>query len=150
MEIVERVKEIIADYLNENAIELVDIIYRRESSGMALRLLVDKSEGIRLSECEALNNFLSARLDEDLLLDERYILEISSPGLDRPLKNDRDFGRVLGKEIEMDTYSPIDGKRHLVGTLLGMDGESVVIGSGDISAVVPKAMIAMARLKIEI
>ena len=118
MEIVERVKALIADYLNENSIELVDVTYRRESSGMALRLLVDKAEGIRLSECEGLNNFLSTRLDEENLIDERCAIEVSSPGLDRHLKTDRDFGRVLGKRIEIDTCEPVDGKRHVVGTLI--------------------------------
>lgn len=150
MEAADRVKELIAPYLAENEIELVDIVYRRESQGMVLRLSVDKEGGIRLSECEELNNYLSAKLDEESLIDERYILEVSSPGLDRPIKTDRDFRRAMAKELEIDTYEPVDGKKHMAGRLIGMDDAAIVIESSGISAVIPKSKIAMARLMIEI
>ena len=150
MEVRESVKELISPYVTEKGIELVDILYRREGQGMVLRLLMDKEGGIRLSECEELNNYLSARLDETGIIDERYILEVSSPGLDRPMKSDRDFQRSMGREIEVDTYEPVDGRRHIVGSLIGMDAETVVVESSGISTVIPRSKIAMARLKIEV
>ena len=149
MEILGRIKEIITDYLVQNDIELVDMMYRRESPGMCLRLLVDKPGGIGLSECEALNNFLSVKLDEEDVIGERYTIEVSSPGLDRPLKTDRDFERVIGRDIEVDTHEPVDDKRHLEGTLIGMERETIVVERDGISTVIPRDRIAFARLKIE-
>lgn len=149
MEIKEKVKELIADYLGEHNIELVDVAYRREQNGMTLRLLVDTAEGIKISECEDLNNFLSETLDREGVIDERYILEVASPGLDRPIRTDRDFERSMNKELEIATYEPIDGKKTHDGRLIGMDKETIAIESNGISTVIQKAKIAMARLKIK-
>lgn len=148
MEVTERVNELIASYLEENGIELVDITYKREQGGMTLRLLVDTPEGITIAECEALNNYLSEALDKDNVIEEHYLLEVSSPGLDRPLTTDRDFARSVGRELDITTYEPIDGNRSHTGKLMGMDKENIVIEAGDISSVIPKAKIAKAKLKI--
>ena len=149
MEIIERVKDLAAAYLAQNDIELVDILYRRESPGMVLRLLADKPGGITLSECEALNIFLSMKLDEEGLIGDRYTLEVSSPGLDRPLKTDKDFERMIGREIDVNMYEPVDEKRHVDGRLIGMDRDAIVVESGGMTTVIPKDKIAVARLKLE-
>jgi ribosome maturation factor RimP len=149
MEIIDRVKEFVAKYLEENGIELVDITYKREQAGMTLRLLVETAEGITIDECEKLNNFLSESLDKENIIDERYVIEVSSPGLDRPIITDRDFKRAMGKELDITTYEPIDTKRAYSGKLIGMDGENVVVEAFGISTVIPKKKIARAKLKIE-
>ena len=150
MEIVEHVKELTADYLERNNIELVEIIYRREQSGIVLRLLVDTPQGITIKECEDLNNFLSGALDTEEMMEERYLLEVSSPGLDRPIKTDRDFERSMGKALIISAYEPIDGKRAHEGSLMGMDKENIVIESCGVSVVIPRQKIAKAVLKVEI
>ncbi len=149
-EITERVKTLAQGYLDDNSIELVEITYRREAGGMVLRLLVDTPEGIRISECEAVNKFLSVTLDGEDLIKDSYTIEVSSPGLDRHLTTDRDFERVIGKDIEATTYERIDGRKTHDGKLIGMDKETIVIESGGISTVIPRKSIAVARLKIEI
>ena len=149
MEIIERVKLLIADYLDDNAIELVDIIYRREQGGMVLRLLADTAAGITVDECEKLNNFLSEALDKEEIIEGHFLLEVASPGLDRALVTDRDFTRVMGKELDMRMYEPIDGKREHQGRLIGMDRDNVVIESNGISTVIPRNKIAKAKLKID-
>ena len=148
MEIIERVKKLIQGYLDDHDIELVDITYRREQGGMVLRLLVDTPQGITINECEGLNNFLSEALDKENSIYERYILEVSSPGLDRPITTDRGFERSMGKEFELTTYEPVDGKKGHEGKLIGMDKDNIVIESAGITTVIPKNRIAMARLKI--
>lgn len=148
MEIIEHVKELIAGYLEERNIELVDITYRRQQEGMVLRLLVDTAEGITIKECEELNNFLSEALDKEDLIAERHTLEVSSPGLDRPIKTDRDFERAMGKDLEIMTYVPIDGRKSHTGKLIGIDKEKIVIEADGISTVIPRDKIAIARLKI--
>lgn len=149
MEIVDRVNALIQGYLEENNIELVDITYKRGQGGMVLRLIVDTPEGIRISECEKLNNCLSELLDRENVIEEHYLLEVSSPGLDRPIKTDRDFERVMGKEIQANTFEKIDFKKTHSGKLIGMDKEKIVIEANGTSTVIPRNKIAVARLKIE-
>ena len=149
MDVRDRVRELIGGYLADNGMELIDMTYRREQPGMVLRLLVDTPSGVTVDECEGVNKYLSEVLDKEDVIQEHYTLEVSSPGLDRPLKTDRDFERVLDKELEMTTYEQIDGRKAHAGRLVGMDKEKVVLESGGISTVIPRAKIAMARLKID-
>ena len=149
MEVVDRVKLLIEGYLEDNGIELVDIIYRREQGGMVLRLLADTPEGITIAECEALNNYLSELIDKEEVIAEHFLLEVASPGLDRPLGSDRDFARVMGKELELRMYEPIGGKREHQGKLMGIDKDNIVIEANGISTVVPRLKIAKAVLKLE-
>ena len=149
MEVIDRVKTLIEGYLEENGIELVDIIYRREQGGMVLRLCVDTPKRITIAECEELNNYLSEALDKEDVIDERFLLEVSSPGLDRPIVTDRDFTRAMGKELDMRMYEPIDGKREHQGKLIGMAKDDVVIESNGIATIIPRAKIAKATLKLE-
>lgn len=150
MEVVEHVNALIANYLEKNGIELVETIYRRESGGMTLRLLADTPEGITIAECERLNNHLSELLDKEAVIAESFVLEVASPGLDRPIVTDRDFTRSMGKELDMRMYEPIDGKREHQGKLIGMEKENIVIESDGISTVIPRAKIAKATLKIDV
>jgi len=149
MEVIERVKSLVDSYLEDHSIELVDIIYRREQGGMVLRLLVDTPEGITIAECEGLNNYLSGVLDKESVIDEHFPLEVASPGLDRPLVSDKDFARVMGKDLDVRMYEPIDGKRERQGRLIGMDKENVVIEYNGISTVIPRLKISKAVLRLE-
>ena len=147
MEITERVKKLITDYLETNNIELIEITYRREQAGMVLRLLVDTPDGVKVKECEDLNNFLSEALDKEDFIDKRYILEVASPGLDRPIVSDRDFERSMGKVLAITTYESIDGNKVRAGKLIGMDKDNIVIEADGISTVIPRSKIANARQK---
>jgi ribosome maturation factor RimP len=150
MEIIDRVRQILENHIKGRNIEIVDITYRREQPGMVLRILADKPEGITVDECEELNNFLSEALDKEDAIQDRYTLEISSPGLDRPMKTDRDFERAMGKILEITTYERIDDRKTHDGFLIGMDKENIVIESDGVSTVIPRGKIALARLKIEL
>ena len=149
MEVIDRVRQIAEGYAGERGIEVVDVIYRREQPGMVLRILADRPEGITVDECEALNNFLSEELDIEDVIQDRYTLEVSSPGLDRPIKTDRDFERAIGRPVEVMTYEPVEGKKAREGNLIGMDKESIVVESEGVSTVIPRNKIALARLKLE-
>jgi ribosome maturation factor RimP len=149
MEVKDRVNLLIEGYLEKNGIELIDIIYRREAGGMVLRLLADTPEGITVDECEALSNYLSEALDKEEVIAEHFTLEVASPGLDRALVTDRDFAWVMGKELDVSMYEPVDGLREHQGKLIGMDKDNIVIESDGISTVIPRKKIAKAKLKIE-
>ena len=148
-EIAEKVQELVKSYLKAHEIELVELIYRREQGGMVLRLLVDTPERISIEECGALNNYLSEVLDKEDFIQERYTIEVASPGLDRHLKTDRDFERMMGSDIEATTYERIDGRKTHAGKLIGMDKENIVMESGGVSTVIPRKSIAVARMKVE-
>ena len=150
MEIVDKIRQIAEDHLKGRDTEIIDVIYRREQQGMVLRVLADTPEGITVDECEELNNFLSEALDKEDVIEDRYILEVASPGLDRPMKTDRDFERAMGKMLDVTTYERVDDKKAHEGALIGMDKENIVIESNGVSTVIPKIKIALARLKIEI
>lgn len=149
MEIIDRIKELVKPYLDENGIELVDIIYRREQVGMVLRLLVDTKAGIKMHECEALNRFVGDMLDAENVIDEHYTIEVSSPGLDRPITTDKDFERSLDKELDVTTYEMVDSRKTHEGRLIGISKDEIVLERGGISTVIPRKLIARSRLKLE-
>ena len=150
MEVTERINGLMAPYLKDNGIELVEMTYKRGQGGMTLRLLVDTAEGVTVEECEKLSAHLSALLDGENIMEEHYLLEVSSPGLDRPIKTDRDFERSMGRALEVTTYQAVDAKKTHEGKLVGMDKENIVLESKGISTVIPRTLAANARLKIEI
>ena len=149
MEVRERVNELIAGYLEQNGIELIEIIYRREQPGMVLRLLVNTPEGITLGQCETLNNYVGQLFDSENAIEGHYILEVSSPGLDRPITTCKDYERSMGKELDLTTYQAIDGRKTHEGKLVGMDEENIVLESSGVSTVISKRLVARARLKVE-
>ena len=149
MEITDRVVEIAKDYLEDHGIELIEVIFRREGPVLMLRVIVDTLEGVKVSECADLNNYLSEALDKEDLVQDRYTIEVSSPGLDRPIKSDRDFEHSMGKELELTTYEAIDGRKTHEGALTGMGKDNIVIERRGISTVISRDKIALARLKIK-
>jgi len=144
MEVIQKISGLVLPFLEEQGIELVDIGCRRESGNFMLRILVDKTGGITLGECVALNNALGDMLDASDAITGSYILEVSSPGLDRHLKTDNDFKRVLGRVLEVSTYDTVDAKRSHQGVLIGMNNESIVLEHEGMSTVISKSLIAKA------
>lgn len=128
--LVNRLREVLSDLFEEKGAELVDILYRRGGSKNVLRILVDTPTGITLHECAMLNEAISERLDEKNLIQESYLLEVCSPGLDRPLLSPGDFRRVLGKEIRVFLKVPSLGRTTLQGTLEEVTDESLLLRLG--------------------
>jgi ribosome maturation factor RimP len=149
--VVERVKQLAQPVLEQNDVELVDLTYRQEGRKMVLRFLVDKEAGITLDECAVLNDEIGVALDRDEAIASSYILEVSSPGLDRPLRTRRDFERVLGKTIEVFLKEHIEGKLSYVGKLSGVDDAAITLEPGNTRVVtIPLQSMHKGRLKIDI
>jgi len=108
-------------------LELVQVQYRREDHGWVLRILVDRPGGISVDECGELSREISDLLDVEDIIDNSYNLEVSSPGLDRPLVKPEDFGRFAGQEIMLKTTSPVEGRRNFKGLLAGIKDEIVML-----------------------
>ena len=151
MEVIERIRELLEPIANERKFYIVDITYRREGGRLALRILADKEGGITMEDCTGLSNELSELLDRENIIEEQYVLEVSSPGLDRKLNKDDDFVWAVGKRIKVTTYAPLDGKNVFLGVLAGLrDGTIVVSEKEGISTEIPRDKIASARLATEV
>ena len=122
-----RAEALIQPVIEENQFELVDVEYVKEAGEWYLRAYIDKPGGVNVDDCEKVSRAFEARLDEADLIADAYILEVSSPGLDRPLKKEKDYRRAMGKEIELHTYKPVDGEKQFFGTLQEFDADSVTI-----------------------
>ncbi len=121
-------QSIVEQYLVRQNLQLVDLIYRHEGRDLVARILVDRPEGgIFLDECSRINRELGVMLDEKNLIEQRYILEVSSPGLDRPLKNRNDFNRCLNQAVNLFLRDPVNGKIEWQGIIVGADDNQVVV-----------------------
>lgn len=130
--------------------ELVDVEYVKENKEMYLRILIDKAGGMGIDDCEELSRIIGDKLDEDDFIEDSYYLEISSPGLDRILKKDRDFIREAGKLVEVKLFKAIEkyGKE-FVSKLNGLNGNMVLLDvDGDLLEI-DKKSIAKINLYIE-
>ena len=130
MDIPERVKQIAEPKAEELGLELIDCEYKKEGGRRVLRLYIDKKGGVGLDDCEAVSRSVEPVLDSENFIDEAYTFEVSSPGLDRPLKTDRDFVRYEGEDVEVGLYAAIDGKKKFTGKLIGRKDGVVSIDCG--------------------
>ena len=135
--------------VEELGFELVDVEYVKEAGNWYLRGYIDKPGGITVNDCETVSRAFSDRLDEDDFIEDSYIMEISSPGLDRPLKKEKDFKRSLGKLVEIRTYRPIEKQKEFCGILNAYDSNSVTIDEDGTERTFDKKDIALIRLAIE-
>ena len=122
-----RTEQLVQPIIDENNFELVDVEYVKEGANWYLRVYADKEGGINIDDCVLLSRALEAKLDEEDFIEEAYILEVSSPGLGRPLKKDKDLERSLGKDVEIKLYRPIDKQKEWEGTLVSYDAESITV-----------------------
>ena len=123
----ERTEKLLGPILEENHFELVDVEYVKEGGSWYLRAYIDKPGGITVDDCEIENRALGDLLDEEDFIEDSYILEISSPGLGRPLKKERDFARSLGEEVEIRTYRMVNKQKEFRGILKAYDKDTVTI-----------------------
>lgn len=117
--------------IEANQFELVDVEYVKEGSNWYLRAYVDKEGGITVDDCEIVSRAFSDLLDKDDFIEDAYILEISSPGLGRPLKKEKDYIRSMGKELEIRTFKSINRQKEFYGILTAYDENTVTIEMED-------------------
>lgn len=110
--------------------ELVDVEYVKEGTNWYLRVYIDKPGGIGIDDCQAVSEQLSEILDQKDPIEQSYYLEVSSPGLDRPLKTQRDFEKYKGELVEVKVFQPIDGQKVFEGELVGLIDNNIVILQG--------------------
>jgi ribosome maturation factor RimP len=149
-EIVDHVSAIADPILSNEGMELVEIEYRRESKGWVLRLYIDKEDGVTLDDCTRMSQEVGRSLDvEDFILTS-YTLEVSSPGLDRPLRKEKDFVKYRDHTIKLKTIDPIEHRRQFKGKLLGITGHRIEIEMDGGVVQIPLSNLAKANLEIDL
>ena len=123
----ERTEQLVMPIVDENNFELVDIEYVKEAGNWFLRVYIDKQGGITIDDCELVSRALSEQLDKDDFIEDSYILEVSSPGLGRPLKKEKDFERSIGKEVEVRLFQAINKQKEYIGILTSYDKDTVTV-----------------------
>lgn len=128
---------------------LDDIEYVKEPKGNILRVYIDKDQGtINIDDCEKSSKLISDKLDEIDPIDEQYYLEVSSPGIDRPFKNNRDYSKNIGNLVIVKFYAPINGEKEITGKLIDFNDESIAIERKDKVTNFDRKKIATIRLSL--
>ena len=122
-----KVEAFLLPIMEENNFELVDVEYVKEAGTWYLRAYIDKEGGFTVDDCELVSRRLSDWLDEKDFIDDSYMLEVSSPGLGRPLKKEKDFKRSMGEQVDIKLYRAIDRQKDFTGALAAYDAETVTI-----------------------
>jgi ribosome maturation factor RimP len=148
----ETLRDVAERVTSSRGFELVDLEVKRAAGGQFVRLFVDKPGGIRLDDLQSVSEEVSAILDVEDPIDSPYTLEVSSPGLDRPLKSEADYRRFQGRLARLSSYEPIDGRRHWTGRIASVEGGAVTLAlekEGGAVARIPLDKIAHGRLEVE-
>ena len=142
-------EELLMPIIEKHQFELVDVEFVKEAGTWYLRAYIDKPGGITVDDCEIVSRTFSDILDEKDYIDESYIFEVSSPGLGRPLKKDKDFARSIGEEVEIRTYRAINKEKEFIGFLKEYDKDTVTIEYEDeTTQVFERSEIALIRLAL--
>lgn len=146
----QQTEELLLPIVESNGFELVDVEYVKEAGTWYLRAYIDKPGGITVDDCEIVSRAFSDILDEKDYIEDTYIFEVSSPGLGRPLKKEKDFKRSIGEEVEIRTYRPINRQKEFVGILKEYDPDIVTIEYEDgETQIFQRSDIALIRLAFD-
>lgn len=147
-EVAEAIEEHISPMLAAEGVELVDVTFNKGPAGWTLSLLLDKSGGITLKDLEDWNDKIGTKLDDVDLIDRSYVLELASPGVDRPLRKVSDFQRFAGQRVHVRLYAGLNGQKNFHGELLGGDEKEIRLRLEDDNREIrlPREQVAKCRL----
>lgn len=147
-EIEKKCEELVQPIVDAHQFELVDVEYVKEGSNYYLRVFADKEGGINIDDCVTISRELEVKLDADDFIEDAYILEVSSPGLGRPLKKDKDLKRSIGSDVEVKLYKAIDKQKEFEGQLVAFDENTITI-QNDQEITFNRNDIALIRLALD-
>ena len=147
-DIVAITEKMLEPIMEKNHYELVDVEYVKENGQWYLRVYADKEGGISINDCEAISRELEVKLDEEDPIEEAYILEVSSPGLDRVLKKDKEFERYMGYSVDVKLYKAINKKKEFTGELIGYTKDSITINADGEEHTFERDKVAVVRLTV--
>ena len=148
-QITEVVQQLARPIVEQEGLELVDVEYKKEGPNWFLRVFIDRDDGgVDLDDCTRISEILGETLDERDPIPGAYILEVSSPGAERPLNKEKDFLKAVGKNVYITTYEPIEGQKVFEGVLHQFDGTTLTVNEKKKSFEIPLEKVAKARLSV--
>lgn len=147
-DIIKKVEEYAMPIIEQNNYELVETEFVKEGANYYLRLYVDKEGGFSINDCEIVSRYLEQKLEEDDFIDKAYILEVSSPGIDRILKKDSEYEKYKGRIVDIKLYKPIDKVKEFQGELIGLIDGNIVINENNKELKFDKKDVAVCRLAV--
>ena len=144
-----RTEKLLQPIIEQYSYELVDVEFVKEAGNWYLRVYADKEGGITVDDCEIISRALSDKLDAEDFISESYILEVSSPGLGRPLKKEKDFVRSIGKEVDIHLYKSIDRQKEFTGVLKSYSDTEIVLQIEESDVSFDRANVALIRLSFD-
>ena len=146
----QKTEALLLPMMEEHQFELVDVEFVKEAGTWFLRAYIDKPGGITIDDCEVISRALSDRMDEEDFIEEAYILEVSSPGLGRPLKKDKDLERSLGESVDVKLFRAMDRQKEFTGILKAWDKDTVTLEfEEEAELVIERSNIALIRLAFD-
>ena len=146
----QKAEAILTPIVESKGFELVDVEFVKEAGTWFLRAYIDKPGGITIDDCEVISRALSDRMDEEDFIEEAYILEVSSPGLGRPLKKDKDLERSLGESVDVKLFRAMDRQKEFTGILKAWDKDTVTLEfEEEAELVIERSNIALIRLAFD-
>lgn len=140
--------ELLQPIIEKHQVELVDVEYIKELGSFYLRIYIDKEDGVTVLDCVAVSREFEEILDEKDPITDAYILEVSSPGLDRPLKKEQDFERSIGKDVEFKLYKAVNGHKEFSGKLVRYTKADMVINIDGEEQTFERSSVAHIRLAV--
>ena len=142
----EALEKIAADVCERHGVYIYNTEYKKEGSEYFLRLYIDKDGGVTIEDCENVSREISPLLDDLTFIKEAYIFEVSSPGIDRALSRDWHFEKVMGEEIDIKLFAPIDGMKEISGKLTKYENGKITVSVNDKEITIEKGKAASVRL----
>ncbi len=149
-EVVAKSEPLLEQALAALEIEIVDIEYRKEHGDWVFRVFIDHMDGVDHNRCQQASGVIGEILEKNGLIDHAYTLEVSSPGLDRVIKKDRDFQRFSGRTVKLKTYEALEGQKNFKGTLRGIENDSIVLEIEGKTVFIPRSNAKQVRLVVEL
>lgn len=147
-DIISKVTEYVTPIIEENNFELVEVEFIKEGSNYYLRLYIDKEGGFSIKDCELVSRYLENKLEEDDFIEKAYILEVSSPGIDRILKTDKEYVKYKGRIVDIKLFKPIDNIKEFQGELIGLFENQIIINENGKELKFNKKDVAVCRLAV--
>ena len=126
-----KTEQLIAPIIAANHVELFDVDYIKEGQDWYLRVYIDKEGGVTIDDCQAVSRAFNEVLDKENYIADQYIFEVSSPGLTRPLKKEKDYEKSIGRLLDIKLYKPVEGKKEYAGILKEYNKDIIIIESDD-------------------
>ncbi|HAS74110.1 MAG TPA: ribosome maturation factor RimP [Clostridiales bacterium UBA8960] len=148
--VVDVVEDILTPYVKTLDMEIVDIEFVKEGPYRYLRVTIDKDEPVTLDDCQLVSQFLNAKLDAMDPIEEQYFLEVSSPGVERVLKKDKEFEKYVGHVVQLKLFQAYEGQKAIMGTLVGLIDDHIVIENDQLGRIeIPKSKVSLTKLVVE-